>query len=212
MNAACPSASPVASRAICSGATSAPRLCTCSRIQPSRRSYSPARTIADDRAELALDGLEELRRVERSERVGREVADQPGRPVHVLQHAHAVVRRNDADERAHALVPGGRQIVDRQVASHQRELELEAQEDVQVVGDLVGLDADQRRLDEVGGAHELLERDVVQLLGERLPDLRAGAAPRMPASGRPCSPRSATATRAGRARWRGRRTCPRCRP
>ena len=91
--------------------------------------------------------------------------------MHVLQHADAVVRRLDADERAHALVPGGRQIVDAEVAAHQRELELEAQEDVQVVGDLVGLDADQRRLDEVGGAHELLERDVAELLGERLPDL-----------------------------------------
>ena len=91
--------------------------------------------------------------------------------MHVLKHAEAVVGRLDADERAHALVPGVGQVADREGSAHQRELELEAQEDVQVIGDLVGLDADQRRLDQVGGAHELIERDVVQLHGERLPDL-----------------------------------------
>ena len=65
----------------------------------------------------------------------------------------------------------------REIAAHQRELELEAQEDVQVVGDLVGLDADQRRLDEVGRAHERVERDVAQLLGERVLDLGQVALP-----------------------------------
>ena len=45
-------------------------------------------------------------------------------------------------------------------------LELEAQDDVQVVGRLVGLDADQRRLDPVDRAVEALQLDVAERLRE----------------------------------------------
>ena len=42
------------------------------------------------------------------ERVGREVAEQPGAPVHVLQHALRVVGDLDAEQPVHALVPRAR--------------------------------------------------------------------------------------------------------
>ena len=78
--------------------------------------------------------------------------------------------------------------------------------DVQVVGDLVGLDADERALDPVHGAVEVGRRDA-----RRRREARAGtpgsSAPRTAASGRPGSPTAATATRAARARRPGRRRC-----
>ena len=106
-----------------------------------------------------------------------EVADQAGRPVDVLQHADASFGTSmPTSVRMRSFQAAGRSST-LEIAAHQRELQLEAQEDVQVVGDLVGLDADQRRLDQVGGAHERVERDVLQLLGERGLDLGQVALP-----------------------------------
>ena len=89
------------------------------------------------------------------------------------------------------------------------QLELEAQQDVQVVGDLVGLDADQRRLHPVGLA--------VEVLGgaprpsppgtSRASPARSGA--RTAGCGRPRSPTAATATRAGPSRAPRPAACPR---
>ena len=65
----------------------------------------------------------------------------------VLQHADArpFGTSTPTSVRMRSFQAAGRSST-REVAAHQRELELEAQEDVQVVGHLVGLDADQRRL------------------------------------------------------------------
>ena len=57
-----------------------------------------------------------------------------------------VVRHVDAEVVLHPRVPRLGQVVERQSARDELLLELEAQDDVQVVGHLVGLDADERRL------------------------------------------------------------------
>ena len=80
--------------------------------------------------------------------------------MHVLQHAVAVVRDLEAEQPVHALAPRGRQVGGGEPALEQRELEVEPQRDVQVVGRLVGLRPDQRAPDAVEAA---VERRVVHL-------------------------------------------------
>src|SRR5207302_2039638 len=59
--------------------------------------------------------------------------------------------------------------VDRlELAGQERLLQLEAQQDVQVVGRLVGLDPDKRALDLVDREDELVERHVVERSGKSL--------------------------------------------
>ena len=65
----------------------------------------------------------------------------------VLEAALAIGRRGDAEQLAHALVPRARQVGERQVAREQRHLEPVAKDDVERVGDLVGIDPDQAALD-----------------------------------------------------------------
>ena len=65
------------------------------------------------------------------------------RPVHVLEHAACVVGHLDAQELLHARVPRLRQVGEGELARHQLLLQLEAEDDVQRVRDLVGIDPDQ---------------------------------------------------------------------
>ena len=62
------------------------------------------------------------------------------------RHAARVVGDVDAEEVAASRVPRRRDSRRPQRALHQRDLELEAQDHVERVGGLVGLDADQRGL------------------------------------------------------------------
>ena len=79
--------------------------------------------------------------------------------MHVLEHALRGGRRIDAEVRTHPLVEGGRQVRDGQPLLDQLLLELEAKDDVHRVGDLVGVDADERGLHAVHVADEALLGD-----------------------------------------------------
>lgn len=70
-------------------------------------------------------------------------ADEVAVPVHVLQTAVAIVGRYDAEIGLHGGAPSLGQIFHAQSAFEQLELEVEAQHDVQIVGDLIGIGADQ---------------------------------------------------------------------
>ncbi len=110
--------------------------------------------------------------------------------MHVLHHALGIVGRGEPEVIAHLVVPGRRQVGDRQAVFGQGDLEVEAQHDVQVVGRLVGLDPDQRRFDLVDGAVEGGQIDVGQLFGiealqagvEALPERQAAADEVLPES------------------------------
>jgi hypothetical protein len=82
--------------------------------------------------------------------------------VHVLQHAVGVARNLDPEVLVHPAVPLGREVTRLDVAGEQVLLELEPENDVHVVGDLVGGDPDQRRLHDVDRAEPRLLVDVVQ--------------------------------------------------
>src|SRR5262249_17221454 len=62
----------------------------------------------------------------------------------------------------------GRHFPRRQVTANERLLQLEAQDDVHVVGRLVGLDADEGALDVVDGEEPVVERNVIDRAGEHL--------------------------------------------
>ena len=85
----------------------------------------------------------------------------------VLQDALGVVRHRHPQQPGHPLVPGVGEVVDRQRALDQRQLQLEAQDDVQVVRRLVRLDADQRRLHGVDRAVERPGVDLAEPTGQR---------------------------------------------
>src|SRR5581483_6710128 len=107
--------------------------------------------------------LPDLHRHHGAEQVGREVADETGRPVHVLQDTARVVRDLDAEIVVHRLSPQLWQVLELDAAVDDVLLELEAENDVHAVGDLVGLDADERGLRLVDRRVELLDVDVAEV-------------------------------------------------
>ena len=125
---------------------------------------------------------EELRRVDVAERVGWEIAKEPGAPVDVLQAALGIVRGRDSQGLAVLLVPCVGQLADWQFIGKQGLLQLEADDDVQVVSHLVGLDPDQAGLHVVDGGQELVERDIMKGLVKHPPGHREPVHPERPAS------------------------------
>ena len=122
-----------------------------------------------ERGDVRVGPLPQLAGDQVAERVGREVADQPGRPVHVLEHALGVVGHVEPEVLLQPGVPGLGQIGDLEPVLDQLLLELEAQHDVQPVGHLVGLDPDERALDPV---HRAVEGVGVDAGAEVLPHQR----------------------------------------
>ena len=74
----------------------------------------------------------------------------------VLQYALVRVAGGDAEEVGVGLVPGLGQLGDAQLAREQCELQLKSDDDVEVVGGLIGLHADEGALDAVGVAEPIL--------------------------------------------------------
>ena len=86
--------------------------------------------------------------------------------MHVLQDAVAVVGRLHAQVGQVARLPGLRQVLDRQLAFQQRQLQVEAQHHMQVVGHLIRVGADERAPHLVDRPVEGLQRHLAQLVGE----------------------------------------------
>ena len=97
--------------------------------------------------------------------------------MHVLEDAERIVRRLDPEIVLHPLVPDLGQFLEVDRVGEQLLLELEAEDDVEVVGRLVGLDPDQRGLDPVDGAVPVLELDIAERLRERALQLRVEVPP-----------------------------------
>src|SRR5262245_49686816 len=81
--------------------------------------------------------LGELRSVKTTQGIGGKIAKHARRPVHILEYPFAIRGRRRPDQRRAALIPNLRQIANAERAGDQRYLELVAQYDVQMIGDLV---------------------------------------------------------------------------
>ena len=106
----------------------------------------------------------ELNGVEISERVRREITEGAERPVHVLQHAFRIVGGDDAQVFLHFLVPDPRQVFRARPAFNEILLDFEPEHDVEIVGELIGLDSNQRRLYAIDGRVELFPVEGTQLM------------------------------------------------
>ena len=88
--------------------------------------------------------------------VGGEVSKAAQGPVDVLKTAFGVIGHLQAEEFLEKLVPGGGEIADFEIPGDEAGFELETEKDVQIVGDLVSLDADEGALHGVGGSPAVL--------------------------------------------------------
>src|SRR5579864_488396 len=133
-------------------------------------------------ADVRLGALPQLHRDDVAERVRREVPEAHVRPVDVLEDAVGEIGRLQAEVLAHLPIERLGEVADVEPAGEQVSLDLEAEDDVQAVRHLVGVDAPQRRLHLVQRPLERLERHVRErwklLLQERVeetPRRRAAA-------------------------------------
>src|SRR5262249_3148129 len=116
----------------------------------------PACELLLDVAEIGACPIPDLHRDDVPELVRREVADQPDRPVHVLEDAVRIVRHVDAEVLLHSRIPRRRQIANGQRPGEQLQLELEAQDDVEPIRDLVRIAAERTGPDRIHRADERL--------------------------------------------------------
>src|SRR5689334_21520235 len=102
--------------------------------------------------------------------------------MHVLQHSLCIVLRNDAERGLHSGIPCVWKVGQDETTFDEVALELEAQQNMQIVGDLIGLNSDERRLHPVDRAIEGFQRHIRKILWERLPQMRKEEPPKTAAS------------------------------
>jgi len=123
-------------------------------------------------------GGEELGVHDVAEGVALEVApDEVAEPVDVLEDAVFVVGGRDAKVALVGGAPGVGQVGDGESAFEEVEAQLEADHDVEVVGDFVGVGADEAGGDGVDGVVEGVEVDGSELVGEGLLELGVEVVP-----------------------------------
>ena len=126
-------------------------------------------------------GFKELHGDDIAEGVSREVTDGAAGPVCVLHDTIRVGRRCDTQVRMHPFVPCLGEVLDSQRSFQQLLLKLVAQHDVEVVGDLIGLNADEAGLHAVYRPVERVELDLPQRRESALKD-RVVVLPERPAA------------------------------
>jgi hypothetical protein len=107
-----------------------------------RAELTRAELVVEVRKRLANE-LPELAGDHVAKRVRREVAERPGGPVDVLEHAVGVVGDLDPKHLLRLRPPSLGKIGRREALLDELQLQLEAQRDVEVVGDLIRLDPDE---------------------------------------------------------------------
>ena len=123
-------------------------------------------------------GFEELGVHDIAEGVALEgAADEVAEPVDVLEEAVLVVGWGDAEIALVGGPPGVGQVGDSESAFEEVQAQLEADHDMEVVGDFVGVGADEAGLDAVDGAVEGIEVDGAELVGEGLLELGVEVVP-----------------------------------
>ena len=98
-------------------------------------------------------------------------------PMHVLQTAIAVVARSNAEIGLHAGAPSFGEILDAEMAFEQFQLQVETHHDMQIIGDLVGIRADQGAFNLVDRAVKGLEPCLPELIWKTIPQNRVKMLP-----------------------------------
>ena len=110
-------------------------------------------------------GLIELNTENVADRVALKcAADASRKPMHVLQAAITIVWRHKAERCRHLSTPGLGKIFHAQAAIKQLQLQVEAQHNMKIVGDLVGIASDQGPVDFVDGAIEGFKPNVPEMV------------------------------------------------
>ena len=135
-----------------------------------------------DRAFGCFERLGELGRVDVAKRVGGEVTEHSPRPMDVLHAPFGVVGGSDLQQALACVPPRLGQIGDRERAADQCELELEAQDDVQVVRDLVRIDTTPAALYSRDGSNHVLGAQAVHARAESCDERRVHVLPERQAS------------------------------
>ena len=160
-----PSSLPVASAMSAMVDRRRPRPWMRSLSQSTSTRISPPRMAAAKSGSSRLSGGEQLRGDDGAQGVGGEIADQAAEPMHVLHRAVGIVASGrQAQGLLHPIIPGLGYVGDAQAAAQQRLLHFVAQDDVQRVGEFVGIDADEAAFHPRGAAQQ----------GVRLPLGRTG--------------------------------------
>ncbi len=107
-------------------------------------------------------GVEKLGGVKGAQGVGGEIAEAAEGPMHILEAAQAVIGHFQTHVLLEDLVPGCGDVAHGQIAADDRLLDLEAQHDVQVVGDLVCFHPDERWADGIDRKVKVLQRNIPQ--------------------------------------------------
>ena len=127
-------------------------------VQPGEESAELAGSnlFLDLRA-LRVQRIPELRGNEGAERVGREVSERTYRPVDVLQAPFRVTGWTDPQALFHEIVPGLGDAANGELAAEDALLQVVAQHDVQRIGELIGIHADQAAAHAVEVPVEILQ-------------------------------------------------------
>ena len=117
-------------------------------------------------AQFLSHGVPDLGREQVPQGIGGEVTKGALGPVDILQHALRVIGGNHTQVGLHLRVPGFGQVGHLEVLGEQSDFQLEAQDDVEVVGDLIGFHPDEGGFHPVERPVEGFGGDVAQVLGE----------------------------------------------
>lgn len=127
-----------------------------------QRAVFAARQLSFERRTIRLRPAHKLRGVQIAQRIGREIAHRADAPVDVLQAAVGVLGDLQAEGFLKLLVPIRRHVGHGELALDQFHLDLKAQDDMQIIGDLVRLDPDEGWLDVVYRTRDLRGREPAQ--------------------------------------------------
>ena len=129
----------------------------------------------------ALHPLQHLGAVSAAQGIGGEISDGPAGPVAVLQDAAPVIRHLQAKVIPHLLPPEGGQLRRVQAILDQKLFQLIAEQDMQAVGELIRLRADEGGPGDIHRPVQVLRRNARRLLREQLPQLGEKGAGKGPA-------------------------------
>jgi hypothetical protein len=115
-------------------------------------------SVVDGRGEggeISLGGLPKLGGGQVAESVSGEVAKASEGPVDVLETTACIIRNFDAKQFFKKLVPGAGEIADGEISLEELCFQFKAQEDVEIVRDLIGFDPNEGAFYGVGGTPAL---------------------------------------------------------